>query len=443
MSIPVLKYLILLTSVYTFSGTKSFETSGKGRNAAPYLYSFSNSYTFRDIISEIFYERSAPSARLSRKYRCLSIFQCIFIGLWDTICGTRHFEKLITPDLSQATFERTLNPDNYNPMLVAESVDFCKLAACKKSIVRKGTYFGPTAKKKFNHTVSFAKEDVEMFKELISEKYSISGYTMVHRIPNSKGQRSIIIAFHAARRDEHAEISLLLGMHRHGYELARSTGHIYLGWHAAMVEIIPQLKAFFEEILYRCNEEFCEDPVNYLQTISRVLFTGPCMGGVLTELSAFHVHHFIKEHIEKLNKSYENTLDTWDLFMSQELQRIQRCVHVYTFGSPRVGDQIFSNQYNSILGNQTFRLVNAGDNKPLFPYNKMGFRHIGQEVFFDYSHQGKGGEHFPKFEDGTKINEYGEDASLGAQGSPLKAVLPYLHYHTYYFGENIMQCFRK
>ncbi len=53
---------------------------------------------------------------------------------------------------------------------------------------------------------------------------------------------------------------------------------------------------------------------------------------------------------------------------------------VYTFGSPRVGGDVFFKQYGS-LGNSTFRLIDGTDIVPTVPLTLLGFyRHVGQAV---------------------------------------------------------------
>ncbi|MDE2098217.1 MAG: lipase family protein [Patescibacteria group bacterium] len=47
---------------------------------------------------------------------------------------------------------------------------------------------------------------------------------------------------------------------------------------------------------------------------------------------------------------------------------------VFTFGQPRVGNDVFASIYNSSLGGRTFRIVNAGDPVPLMPPYLAGYR---------------------------------------------------------------------
>lgn len=55
--------------------------------------------------------------------------------------------------------------------------------------------------------------------------------------------------------------------------------------------------------------------------------------------------------------------------------------HVYTYGSPRVGDPTFARFYNGLLPN-TFRVVNLADTVPITPpesFRGATFQHVGQE----------------------------------------------------------------
>jgi triacylglycerol lipase len=56
---------------------------------------------------------------------------------------------------------------------------------------------------------------------------------------------------------------------------------------------------------------------------------------------------------------------------------------VYTFGSPRVGNSRFAAAYNSLLRDETYRVVNDADIVPRLPGPIAGYRHVGHEVFID------------------------------------------------------------
>jgi len=54
---------------------------------------------------------------------------------------------------------------------------------------------------------------------------------------------------------------------------------------------------------------------------------------------------------------------------------------VYTYGLPRVGGQAFVGQYEPILGDKTFRLINGDDPVPSVPPTEiLGFRHVGRSL---------------------------------------------------------------
>lgn len=56
---------------------------------------------------------------------------------------------------------------------------------------------------------------------------------------------------------------------------------------------------------------------------------------------------------------------------------------LYTFGSPRVGDQKFVNCFTQNLGNRTFRFVNHNDLITRMPPRSLGYRHVGLVLYFD------------------------------------------------------------
>jgi triacylglycerol lipase len=56
---------------------------------------------------------------------------------------------------------------------------------------------------------------------------------------------------------------------------------------------------------------------------------------------------------------------------------------VYTFGQPRVGDETFASLLHGKLGVQTYRFVNDRDIVPRVPFYSMGYRHYGNQTFFD------------------------------------------------------------
>ncbi len=57
-------------------------------------------------------------------------------------------------------------------------------------------------------------------------------------------------------------------------------------------------------------------------------------------------------------------------------------VSMYNFGSPRVGNRIFSQIFNSIVPD-SFRVVVDGDMITSMPYARLGYKHIGTEILLD------------------------------------------------------------
>ena len=66
-----------------------------------------------------------------------------------------------------------------------------------------------------------------------------------------------------------------------------------------------------------------------------------------------------------------------------EAELLMHPVSVYTFGSPRVFDQMAANTYNAIMGSRTFRIVNNNDVVTDIPFEMMGFSHVGSFKYLD------------------------------------------------------------
>jgi len=56
---------------------------------------------------------------------------------------------------------------------------------------------------------------------------------------------------------------------------------------------------------------------------------------------------------------------------------------LYTFGSPRVGDQRFEEALRAKMGDRIFRVVNRNDIVPRVPPSLAGYKHVGEVVLFD------------------------------------------------------------
>ena len=56
----------------------------------------------------------------------------------------------------------------------------------------------------------------------------------------------------------------------------------------------------------------------------------------------------------------------------------------YTYGSPRTGNQAFSDYIFSLYPNSSYqRVVHTNDIVPHLPFIAMGFNHAGEEVWYD------------------------------------------------------------
>jgi triacylglycerol lipase len=53
---------------------------------------------------------------------------------------------------------------------------------------------------------------------------------------------------------------------------------------------------------------------------------------------------------------------------------------VYTFGQPRIGNALFAEDFNVLLGERTYRLIHGQDIVPTVPPTKLGFVHVGRSL---------------------------------------------------------------
>lgn len=56
---------------------------------------------------------------------------------------------------------------------------------------------------------------------------------------------------------------------------------------------------------------------------------------------------------------------------------------LYTFGSPRVGNEEFAQSFENDFGGRAFRFVNNNDIVPRVPFRLMNYRHVGMFKYFD------------------------------------------------------------
>lgn len=58
---------------------------------------------------------------------------------------------------------------------------------------------------------------------------------------------------------------------------------------------------------------------------------------------------------------------------------------LYTFGSPRVGDRVFAQNFNNQFKEQNFRVVNGQDIVPRLPPRQIGYSHAGTFLYLSNS----------------------------------------------------------
>lgn len=106
---------------------------------------------------------------------------------------------------------------------------------------------------------------------------------------------------------------------------------------------------------YRALRDYVLKQVKHLRELHpdfTVYLTGHSLGGAQATLMA-------------LDLSYNHDME--DLF-------------VYSFGSPRIGDNAFANLFNKRLGDRHWRVVHYRDVVPHNPSSSIGYRHVAREV---------------------------------------------------------------
>lgn len=102
----------------------------------------------------------------------------------------------------------------------------------------------------------------------------------------------------------------------------------------------------------------------------------------------------------------------------------------YTFGLPRVGDEVYSTWFNSdALPFDPYRVVHRKDPVPQVPFQSMGFHHYAYEIFYieDYS----------KY---TVCSADGEDSDCSDKYFISVDVIDHLHYLGFDFTTNFLNC---
>ncbi|KNH06975.1 Lipase family protein [Perkinsela sp. CCAP 1560/4] len=421
-------------------------SKGKASPESSYIYSFPYTYSWSDLWSRLHIDGRVEEDTSDSAFRRIGILQSALVAIWDTLFRTSYLRELVCP-LGSCESEQielpSLSPHLYNADTVSRAIGLSKLSFCQEKRVRSGKYYRNPSNQNDETSIDIHGDLVESYTTLRSHKYALGGYVIVYRNSPSSMKRRVAVVFHAVRNDSNTMALFAVGMHRYTDSLGPDGMNIYLGWHALMVEILPQLKRVMQNTFFNCNGSPECDPEKYIETIEEVLFTGPCVGGVLAELSALYMHDMLMR--EKLAREYirdELRYSMQDVG-SKDLHAIQKRFRVYTFGALRAGNGSFARHYNLLLGNQTFRIVNEGDGKVLLPYNRMGFYHVGQEAFFRYDQQVKGGEGNPNFQEQSNLGDFGEDTRFGYRGWIIPAHLPFLERHMFYFDRSIMHCFRN
>lgn len=99
-------------------------------------------------------------------------------------------------------------------------------------------------------------------------------------------------------------------------------------------------------------------------------------------------------------------------------------IKVITFGSPRVGDELFSSYFSKAFGDVSWRVVHKADIVPHLPLKSMGFKHVPREIWE---------RHQKKF---LVCDDSGEDP-LCSDGKPFAWSIPD---HLHYMGKWYVSC---
>ena len=394
---------------------------------------------------------NVPMARIvHQKYTRLSALQWIMCYLWDMIFRTNYRSAVLQTEYSSSnelSQRERLSPLLYDTSFHQEGISFSKLSFCKVKDIRSGAHFLNETKS----VVNVASEDVEIYQPILTKPYGMRGYVLMHRIQKGKSserrvKRRIVIAFHASRNKANSRASCMIGTHKVDATLIGknieaevpqlSRCHVYLGWYATFKSLEPQLSdALFGMIDFTGDGSISRDTsFDVLRSIDSILVTGPCMGGAIATLASVYIYNWLLDEAY----AYVKVLvpdEASRAFHKSNLERIANRIFTYTFGSPRVGDESFARYYNSILGNNTYRIVNAGDGKVRLPLRSMGFVHCGQEAYFPRKARKKDGSELPIFSESDDL----EDPSLGVSAWLWRAFIP-VRPHIYFSNKNIMCC---
>lgn len=147
-----------------------------------------------------------------------------------------------------------------------------------------------------------------------------------------------------------------------------------------------------------------------------VAITGHSLGGALATLAAFELD------LAGLPARGDGVGGEVSSRVSTEV------MGVWTFGSPRVGDDAFASAYGGSLGDVTWRVTHSHDIVPSVPVRLMGYHHVSTEVFY-----APGASDAPRVCDGS-----GEDPACSDGEWTHASVVDHLYYlETYICGCNV------
>jgi hypothetical protein len=151
------------------------------------------------------------------------------------------------------------------------------------------------------------------------------------------GENVIVLSFRGATPTRHRNWITDLTAHRQPYPGLRGAT-VHKGFYNAYLAISRQVNRAARSLLANCKG-------------CHVYITGHSMGGAIATLAA------------------------------ADLYALTPDLTVYTFGSPRVGDENFAIYYDKIVPD-TYRIVNHHDIVPHVPQRFLGFRHVSREIWY-------------------------------------------------------------
>ncbi|KNH05601.1 Lipase family protein [Perkinsela sp. CCAP 1560/4] len=394
-------------------------------------------------------------------YSRVSAFQWLCSYVCDCLFGTNYSTRVIKPfgTVYSANFPYTeMLPSSYSRELYDQCIDYSKLSFCKVRNIIDGTHYQDGS----GTILDIPAKDIELYQPFQTYAYGMRGYFLLHRKTPKSANSShlkkptrlrLVIAFHASRNKATSRASCMIGSHRCQFclgcdrtadgENRENQCLVYLGWYATFASLVPKIEDILKDVLDFVEEEgslktWAEEK-DYLGSIDEIVITGSCMGGSIATLTAVYVYHWLRnDALHYLAEAMNLPVEKYELLRTA-LYRLSRNIFTYTFGSPRVGDRNFVLYYNSILGNNTYRVVNEGDGKVRLPLADMGFAHCGQEAYFSHSEQRDSG--IPRFSKSTEISKDTlENPTMGASTLLWRAFAPPLRLHIYYSGRNVMKC---